>query len=124
MVNAFGRRRQFGIGEVMEEKDSDDHIEDSALERGVAEAAFEKLGIGNPGALRVGSSLADGGGRQVDSGNRAQVGRQQQLGIADPAAQAQDARFVSSPRGRQDAANQVRAKGSHGGFGEVLLREP
>ena len=79
---------------MVKEKDSDDQIERSGLEAGRLDRAFDVAEVSLPGASRILARLADGRGRQVHAHDLCNVRRQQQLRIADAAAQAEHARFL------------------------------
>ena len=87
------------------------------------ERSLFKPRVGDSGAGRVLAGLAHRRRRKIDAGQLSHVRGEQQFGIADPAAQAEHARFTACACLREHAPHHVRPQGTNGRPREMLLRE-
>jgi len=109
------------IGQVMQEEYRDDDVERSVGDLGGVEGAFDEIDIVESCGVQPG--LADGGGREVESGEMAYMLGEQDFGVADATTEAEDAGGLPRSGDFEDAADHVFAESADGGLGEVGLRE-
>ena len=89
----------------------------------ILKRALQKFGVADAHAGGVRPGLPHAAGREIDSHDPAHARSQQQFGVADAAAQAQDYRFAVHAQQSGDARHHVPAQRPHRRAREVRLRK-